>query len=70
MSWENYGNRGKDRGWHLDHINPLCLMDVDSETDLKIFNSYKNLRPLWAEENEEKSKEDLIKLVARKKEDK
>lgn len=47
MSWDNYG-RG---GWEVDHIIPCASFDLSkSEEQIKCFN-YKNLQPLWAEEN-------------------
>ena len=48
MSWENYGLYG----WHIDHIIP-CIFFKDFtkiETQKACFN-YKNLQPLWADEN-------------------
>ena len=45
MSWDNYGD------WHIDHIIPCAAFDLtDIEQQKKCFN-YKNLQPLWAEEN-------------------
>lgn len=46
MSWENYGP-----GWHVDHIRPCASFDFsDPAQQLACFN-WKNLQPLWAEEN-------------------
>ena len=51
MSWENYGRYG----WHIDHIKPLAKFSLsERENQLKAFN-WKNLQPLWAEENHRKS---------------
>lgn len=45
MSWENYGE------WHIDHIKPCAKFNLTNvEEQRKCFN-YKNLQPLWAEEN-------------------
>ena len=45
MTWENYGE------WHVDHIIPVSSFNLlDEEEQKKCFN-YKNLQPLWAEEN-------------------
>ncbi len=50
MNWKNYGY-----GWHLDHIIPCCKFDLSKKEDqLKCFN-YKNVQPLWALENINKS---------------
>jgi len=45
MNWNNYGK------WHVDHIKPCASFDLSkSEEQRKCFN-WKNLQPLWAEEN-------------------
>lgn len=46
MSWDNHGFRG----WHIDHIIPLASAGNDETQMLKLWH-YKNLQPLWAEEN-------------------
>ena len=43
MSWENYGK------WHVDHIIPISIGRTIDE--IKKLSNYKNLQPLWAEEN-------------------
>jgi hypothetical protein len=45
MSWSNYGK------WHIDHIKPCCSFDLSKKLEQKICFNYKNLQPLWAEEN-------------------
>jgi hypothetical protein len=47
MSWNNR------REWHIDHIMPLSM--AKTEDELVRLNHYKNLRPLWANENLVKS---------------
>ena len=45
MSWSNYGK------WHIDHIRPCASFDLSKPKEqYKGFN-YKNLQPLWAEDN-------------------
>ena len=47
ISWDN---REK---WHIDHIIPLSFAKNEEEC-LKL-NNYRNLRPIWSEDNLEKS---------------
>ncbi len=58
MSWDNYGL------WHIDHIKPLCSFDLRDEDEVKKACHYSNLKPLWAEDNIRKAKEDVkLKFV-------
>lgn len=50
MSWTNYG-----RVWHLDHIEPLALLDPHSENSIKKFWHYTNIQPLFKKDNWTKS---------------
>jgi hypothetical protein len=54
MNWKNYGTGWNGNGmkqWHIDHIKPCASFDLSkSEEQRKCFN-YKNLQPLWAEDN-------------------
>lgn len=45
MCWGNYGLYG----WHIDHIIPL--KSAKTEDDLYKLCHYRNLQPLWANEN-------------------
>jgi len=45
MSWDNYGD------WHIDHIKPCAAFNLTCEKQQKECFNYKNLQPLWAEEN-------------------
>jgi hypothetical protein len=47
MSWKNYGYRG----WHIDHIRPCASFDLSNPIEQKKCFNYKNLQPLWAEDN-------------------
>jgi len=50
MAWKNRGLKG----WHIDHIVPLCKFDLTKKSaQLKAFN-YKNTQPMWAEYNLQK----------------
>jgi len=45
MSWDNYGK------WHLDHIRPIASFDLTKDEEVKACFNYKNVQPLWAEDN-------------------
>jgi hypothetical protein len=45
MSWENHGE------WHIDHIKPCASFNLLDENEKKECFHYKNLQPLWANEN-------------------
>lgn len=47
MSWDNHAVHG----WHIDHILPLASFDLSDPEQFKIAVNYKNLQPLWAEDN-------------------
>ena len=47
MSWDNMGE------WHVDHIIPLAT--AETEEDIIKLCNYKNLQPLWGEDNLKKS---------------
>ncbi len=57
MTWEN---RGKGEGkWNLDHINPIGLYDLRFIDEQKKCFHYTNLQPLWQEEHEQKTREEI-----------
>jgi hypothetical protein len=47
MTWENYGFYG----WHIDHIKPCSSFDLTDPAQQKECFNYKNLQPLWAQDN-------------------
>jgi len=49
MTWDNYGE------WNIDHIIPLCAFDLTRENELMQACNWRNLRPMWAEDNLAKS---------------
>jgi len=51
MTWENHGLYG----WHIDHIIPIDFFDLTNEEEQKKCFNYKNLQPLWADDNIHKS---------------
>ena len=50
MSWDNWSTTG----WHIDHRIPLSWFNLENENCRKLAFSYKNLQPLWSEDNLEK----------------
>lgn len=56
MSWDNYCHSG----WHIDHIKPCASFDLtDPIQQLECFN-YRNIQPLWAEENFKKGAREIV----------
>lgn len=51
MNWENW----VFKGWHIDHIVPLCSFNLMDREQLLIAVNYKNLQPLWWYDNLSKS---------------
>jgi hypothetical protein len=47
MTWENHSLKG----WHIDHIKPLCQFDLSDPKQLAEACHYKNLQPLWCHDN-------------------
>lgn len=45
QSWENYGE------WHVDHVRPCASYDLSDPEQRKSCFNWKNLQPLWGEEN-------------------
>jgi len=47
MGWENHGKFG----WHIDHIKPLSLFNLEDREEFLKAVHYTNLQPLWAIDN-------------------
>lgn len=47
MTWENRGYWG----WHIDHIKPISLFDLNDIEQQKTAFHYTNLQPLWMKDN-------------------
>lgn len=55
MSWENYGRFG----WHIDHIKACKHFNLSKPQEQRICFNYKNLQPLWWEDNLKKGTKDI-----------
>lgn len=44
MSWDNHGTYG----WHIDHIIPISLFDLNLKSEQEKCFHYTNMQPLWA----------------------
>lgn len=51
MTWQNH----TVTGWHIDHIKPCTAFDLSDHEQQKECFHYKNLQPLWYDENIRKS---------------
>ena len=51
MNWKNCGLNG----WEIDHIKPCVLFDLSNSKQQKLCFNYRNLQPLWAEDNRSKA---------------
>lgn len=45
MTWGNHG------AWHIDHIIPCDHFDLTDDYQQRLCFNYRNLRPIWANEN-------------------
>ena len=50
MNWRNYGSY-----FHIDHVKPISLFNIENENDRQIMNHWNNLQPLEKYENMKKS---------------
>jgi hypothetical protein len=58
MTWANWGTGTNGKGmqeWHIDHIKPCCKFDLSKPSEQQKCFNWKNLQPLWADENLSKS---------------
>jgi len=55
MDWGNYGRNG----WHIDHITACSKFDMSDPKQQELCFNFKNLQPLWAEDNYKKGTKSL-----------
>jgi len=55
MTWNNYGFYG----WHIDHIRPLALFNLNNRKQFLEACNYINLQPLWFKDHDAKTAQDL-----------
>jgi len=58
MNWNNYGTK-----WHIDHIIPINQFNLSIKSDIKVCFHWRNLQPLYADENRSKSDKIIIKHI-------
>lgn len=54
MTWDNnkpYIPKVQEEVWHLDHIIPVSLIDLNNEEQIKKITHYTNYKPIWAKDN-------------------
>ena len=54
MTFDNYGQ------WEIDHIKAITLYDLNNENEMYECFNYKNLQPLWREDNIKKSNKIIL----------
>lgn len=47
MNWDNYNHET----WHIDHIIPCAAFDLTNPIHQRICFNWRNLQPLWGNEN-------------------
>jgi hypothetical protein len=52
MTWGNHSSKG----WHLDHIVPLCKFNLVNRIEFLKATHFTNYQPLWAKENLSKNR--------------
>jgi len=62
MTWENYG-----ASWHVDHVIPVAMFDLEDLTDVALVNSLDNLEPLFVAEHKVKTIKDIANIRKKKK---
>jgi hypothetical protein len=54
MTFDNYGL------WEIDHIKAITLFNLNNENEMYECFNYKNLQPLWREDNIKKSNKKIL----------
>jgi hypothetical protein len=62
MTFENHGSV-----WHIDHVTPCASFDMTDEEQQKICFHWKNLQPLYGDENLSKNDKIIDEVIERQK---
>lgn len=54
MTWDNWGVNG----WHIEHIYPLFMVDLEDRQQFLEVCHYTNLRPMWGSQNQSRKYEE------------
>ena len=57
MSWANYGE------WHIDHVMPCGVFNLEEESDQLICFNWRNLRPCWKLDNIQKGDKIIDSII-------
>jgi len=57
MNWENYGRKGSEKRWEVDHKIPIDAFNFQrpEDVDFKKCWALKNLQPMWGFDNRSKN---------------
>lgn len=58
MNWNNYG-----KSWHVDHVAPFWIFELDDEKELKLLWHPDNLMPLFGKDNNHKQGDLRFSLI-------
>lgn len=58
MNWNNYGTC-----WHIDHIIPCNNFNLSLEEEQKLCFNYKNMQPMFAEDNLKKQGYSVLQVI-------
>jgi uncharacterized protein (DUF983 family) len=60
---KNYTLENQGKVWHIDHVIPLCLFDLEDEKQQMIAFNWRNTMPLAAQDNLSKNRKIIIPQI-------